>query len=79
MVKKRKKLRGTVEKLIKPMTPTQSEKAQISIYEAEDLYKEIRIDNEMVRETGEKTRLKPGESVDVIVEANTDATLKPKL
>ena len=76
MAKKRKKLHGTVEKVIQPMTPTQSEKAQISIDEAEDLYKEIRIENAMVRESGEKTRLKAGEKVDVIVEADTDATLK---
>ena len=76
MTKKRKKLHGTVEKIIKPMTPTQSEIAQISVDEAEDLYKEIRIENVMARETGEKTRLRPGESVDVIVEADTDAKLK---
>jgi hypothetical protein len=75
MAKKSKKLRGTVEKVIKPITPTQSEKAQISIEEADDLYKEIRIENVMARETGEKTRLKVGESVEVIVEADTDATL----
>ena len=76
MAKKRKKLHGTVEKIIKPITPTQSEKAQINIEDAEDLYKEIRIENEMVRETGEKTQLRPGESVEVIVEADTDATAK---
>lgn len=76
MAKKRKKLHGTVETIIQPMMPTQTEKAQISVDEAEDLYKEIRIENVMTRETGEKTRLKPGESVDVIVEADTNPSLK---
>ena len=50
MGKKRKKLRGTVQKVIKPVSPNQPEKAQIDIQGADDLYREIRIDNEITDE-----------------------------
>jgi len=76
MTKKRKKLRGTVSKVIKSSHPSQAEKAEIAIPEAEDLYREIRIDNELTDDAGDKVSLKPGAEVDVIVEADTDATLK---
>lgn len=76
MVKRRKKLRGTVEKIISPPTPREPEKAQIDIQDAEDLYREIRIDNEVTDENGDKAALKPGAEVDVIVEADSSATIK---
>ena len=76
MTRKRKKLRGTVAKVVKPLHPSQPEKAEIEIHEAEDLYREIRVDNELVDEDGEKAALKPGAEVDVILEADSDATLK---
>jgi hypothetical protein len=76
MVKKRKKLKGTVQKIIKPLSPTEPEKAQIDIQGAENLYREIRIDNEVVDDKGEKVRLKEGAEVDVIIEADSRATMK---
>ena len=76
MSRKRKKLQGTVQKVIKPVIPSQSEKAQIDIQGADDLYREIRIENEVVGEDGQKAQLKPGAEVDVIVEADSSATLK---
>jgi len=76
MVKKRKKLQGTVQKIIKPISPKQPEKAQIDIQGAEDLYRELRFDNEMTDEKGEKAKLKDGAEVDVIIEADSTATLK---
>jgi hypothetical protein len=76
MAKKRKKLRGTVEKIIKPVVPTEPEKAQIGIDQADDLYREIRVENVVTNEKGEKARLKPGAKVDVVVEADSDATTK---
>ena len=76
MGRKRKKLQGTVQKVIKPVISGQPEKAQIDIHEADDLYREIRIENEVVGEDGQKARLKPGAQVDVIVEADSSATLK---
>lgn len=75
MSKKRKKLQGTVQKVIKPSL-AQPEKAQIAIPEADDLYREIRIENLVTDDKGEKARLKPGAEVDVIVEADSSATLK---
>ena len=76
MTTKRKKLRGTVQKVIKPPFPGQAEKAQINVHGADDLYKEIRIENVVTDEKGTKAHLKPGAEVDVIVEADSSATIK---
>ena len=76
MGKKRKKLQGTVQKIIKPLRPNDPEKVQIQVEGADDLYSEIRIENEVVNENGDKAKLKPGAEVDVIVEADSNATLK---
>jgi hypothetical protein len=74
--KKRKKLRGTVQKVLKPIVPCEPEKAEISVEGADDLYREIRVENILTDENGEKAGLKPGAEVDVILEADTDATTK---
>ena len=76
MGKKRKLLHGTVQKIIKPINPSEPEKVQIEVDNAEDLYREIRIENEMVDEKGEKARLKPGAEVDITLEADSSATMK---
>ena len=76
MGKKRKKMRGTVEKIIEPVSPMEPEKAQISIPEADDLYREVRVEYVVTDESGEKAGLKPGADVDVIVEADSSATTK---
>ncbi len=76
MGRKRKKLQGTVQKVIKPISPNLPEKAQIEVQGADDLYREIRIENEMTDENGDKVRLKQGAEVDVILEADSSATLK---
>lgn len=76
MGRKRKKLHGTVQKVIKPLSPNLPEKAQIEVQGADDLYREIRIENEMADEKGDKVRLKQGAEVDVILEADSSATLK---
>jgi len=76
MSRKRKKLQGTVQKVIKPAIPSQREKAQIDIHDADDLYREIRIENVVTDEKGEKAQLKPGAEADVIVEADSSATIK---
>ena len=70
MTKKRKKLRGTVQKLIRPIFPGESEKAQIEVHEADDLYREIRVENVLTDDHGNKERLHAGEKVDVTVEAD---------
>jgi hypothetical protein len=74
--KKRQKLHGTVEKIIKPLAPPEPEKAQIAIVEGETLYREIRVDNVVADDEGGKARLKPGAEVDVILEADSNATIK---
>lgn len=74
MGKKKKKLPGVVEKIIKPSHPSQPEKAQISVEGADHLYKEIRIDNVVTDEKGKETRLRQGEHVDVTVEADTSTS-----
>ncbi len=76
MSKKKRKLRGTVQKVIKSPFPAVPEKAQIGVEEADDLYREIRIDNVVTDENGEQAHLKPGAKVDVVVEADSDATTK---
>jgi hypothetical protein len=76
MTKKRRKLRGTVQKVIKPALPHEKERAEIGIEEADELYREIRVENVLTGPDGQKARLKPGAEVDVVVEADSDATLK---
>lgn len=70
------KLHGVVEKILPSNHPSQPEKAQIVIQEAEDLYKEIRIDNALHDGGGEKVKLKQGTEVDVTVEAPQDGVDK---
>ena len=74
--KKRKRLRGTVQRVIKPSYSGGKEKAEIDIREADDLYREIRVDNELTDDKGEKSSLKEGADVDVVIEADSNATLK---
>lgn len=74
--RKRRKMRGTVQQVLKPIDPHEVEKAEIGIDEADELYREIRIENVLNDEKGKKVRLKAGADVDVVVEADTDATLK---
>jgi hypothetical protein len=66
-------LPGTVEKIIKPSQPDQPEKAQIAIEGADDLYREIRIENSLTAGNGNQVRLKKGAEVDVIVEVDSEA------
>jgi hypothetical protein len=72
-------LPGTVEKIIKPIVPGEPDKAQIEIEKAEDLYREIRIDNVLKDEKGEEVALKEGMQVVVTIEADKkDTTQKPE-
>jgi hypothetical protein len=70
-------LPGTVEKIIPPIPPNEPEKAQISVEGAEDLYKEIRVENTLQDESGNEVALKKGAKVDLTIEAGPEAT-KPK-
>jgi hypothetical protein len=70
-------LPGTVEKII-PANPIAPEKAQISVEGAEHLYREIRVENALEDENGNKVGLKPGAQVEVTIEAEKDATAPKK-
>jgi predicted nucleotidyltransferase len=50
------------------------EKAEIEVHDADHLYREIRIDNELEDEHGNKVKLKEHADVDVVVEADPKAT-----
>jgi hypothetical protein len=76
MGKKRRKMQATVEKVIKSGIPSEPDKAQISIPEGEALYREIRVENVVTDAEGEEAHLKPGAKVDLIVEADSSATIK---
>jgi hypothetical protein len=65
---------ATVEKIIKPVSPQEPEKAQIAVEGADHLYRELRIDNTLTDENGEEVRLKQGAEVQVTIEADPAAT-----
>jgi hypothetical protein len=68
-------LPGVVEEVIPPAHPSQPEKAQIAVANADDLYREIRIENTLIDENGEEVRLKKGAEVEVTVAASPEATV----
>lgn len=65
---------GTVQKIIKSPLPGEPEKAEIAVDGADDLYKEIRIENTLMTEKGDEVTLKKGAQVDVIIEADSKDT-----
>jgi hypothetical protein len=67
-------LPAVVEKVIKPQTQGEPEKAQITVEGADHLYRELRIENTLTDENGERVRLKPGAEVEVTIEAPPEAT-----
>jgi hypothetical protein len=67
-------LPGVVEKIIKPVIPTDPEKAQISVEGADHLYREIRVENKLTDADGKEVALKPGAEVDVTIEAEPHHT-----
>ena len=70
-------LPGTVEKIIPPVHPSEPEKAQIGVEGADQLYREIRVENALQDENGNRVALKLGAQVDVTIEADPSAT-RPK-
>jgi hypothetical protein len=70
-------LTGVVEKIVKLILPNEPEKVQIVVEQADHLYREIRIDNNLIDEDGEAVRLKEGADVEVIVKADPEHTAKP--
>lgn len=68
-------LPGTVEKIIPSSHSGEAEKAQIGIEGADDLYREIRVENTLQNENGDQVSLKPGAQVDVTIAADVAATV----
>jgi hypothetical protein len=68
-------LPATVEKIVKSPSPSVPEKAQIAVEGADHLYRELRIENTLTDENGDKVRLKQGAEVEVTIEAEADATI----
>jgi hypothetical protein len=57
------------------LRPDLPEKAEITVYGADDLYREIRIENTLEDQKGNQRKLKEGADVDVVVEADPSATI----
>jgi hypothetical protein len=66
---------GKVQKIIKPPVPGVPEKAEIAVEGADELYREIRIENTLEDDKGNEVKLKPGADVDVVVQADKEATV----
>ena len=60
---------GTVAKIIPPPRPSEPEKAQISLPEADARNQNLRIENSLTDEHGDDVKLKKGAHVDVTVTA----------
>jgi hypothetical protein len=65
---------GRVRKIIKPIHAGLPEQAEIEVHDADHLYRELRIKNELEDEHGKKVKLKEHADVDVVVEADPKAT-----
>jgi hypothetical protein len=68
-------LPATVQKIIPSHDPALPEKAEIAVEGADELYKEIRIENTLTDAQGNEVKLKPGAQVEVTVEADPDAVV----
>jgi len=76
MNKSRQRLQGTVQKIIPSLTPNQPEKVEILLDHADELFRELRVENIFTRMNGEKFSLNPGAKITVILEAEPEATTK---
>src|ERR1700693_1752960 len=62
---------GTVDRIIPPTRPTQPEKAQITVGEADHRHRDLRIENTLTDEHGDDVKLKHGAHVEVTVKAES--------
>jgi hypothetical protein len=65
-----------VKKIVKPVFPGEPDKVEISISAADDLFREIRIENRLNDADGQVLALKNGVQVDVTFEADANDTVK---
>lgn len=72
-------LPGTVEQIIRSPFPSEPDRAEIALEGADELYKEIRIENTLLDRNGQEVSLKEGAEVEVTIEAeHKDTAPKPK-
>jgi hypothetical protein len=55
-----------------PIVPSRPNKAQIAVEEADPLYREIRIDNNLIDAEGHAIRLKLEAEVEIVINANKE-------
>jgi len=71
-------LPGKVDKIIPSYDPKKEDTVQIKVETEHDLYREVRIENTLTDESGERVKLKPGAPVEVTVSADVkDTTVEP--
>jgi predicted DNA-binding antitoxin AbrB/MazE fold protein len=73
-----KTIRGVVKKVLKPVHPAESEKIEISVEAADELFREIRIENMLVNVQGQPVALKDGAHVDITLEADGKETVEAR-
>jgi hypothetical protein len=66
---------GAVNKIIPSRITAGPEMAEISIEGADDLYREVRIENALQNKQGESVKLKEGALVSVTIEADHSQTV----
>ena len=71
-------LPGTVDKIIPAIYGFKPEQAQIVVEGADDLYREIRVENTLQHVSGNAVSLKKDAQVEVTVAADADATQPAK-
>jgi hypothetical protein len=67
-------LPGVVEKIIRSPSPDEPDKVQIAIEGADELYREIRVENTLHDPQGNPVSLEKGADIEVTVEAELAAT-----
>lgn len=72
----RRTLSAIVKKIVRPVHPLEPEKVEISIAEADELFREIRMENMLMDVKGDLVSLKNGVNVDITFEAEREDTVK---
>jgi hypothetical protein len=68
-------LPGLVETIIESPHPNEPEKVKVALGGADDLYREIRVENTLRDKNGGNVRLKPGARVKVTIKVERPATI----
>lgn len=72
------RLPGTVEQIVRSPFPSEPDKAEIALEGADELYKEIRIENTLVDKDGAEVSRKEGAQVEVTIEAEHKHTTRKR-